>query len=38
MSEKPYTGSLFDSPVVPWLLVGLMLATGLLAACFIALR
>ena len=38
VSEKQSTGSLLDSPVVPWLLVAAMLATGFLAACFIVLR
>ena len=38
VSEKQFTGSLFDSPVVPWLLVGVMLATGFIAACLIVLR
>jgi hypothetical protein len=32
--ERP---SIFDFPVVPWLLVGAMLATGFVAACFIVL-
>jgi len=38
VSEKQPTGSPLDSPVVPWLLVAAMLATGFLAACFIVLR
>src|SRR5215204_3834307 len=33
--ESPFT---FDSPAVPWLLVGAMVAAGFIAACFIALR
>ncbi len=40
MSEKEIVQStnIFDSAVVPWVLVGTMIATGFLAACFIVLR
>jgi hypothetical protein len=39
MPENEGTPFVFiDSPVMPWLLVGLMLATGFIAACLIALR